>query len=556
MITSLGGYLKDNELWLMERILHYAKKQGYTAYTSTLVEAWRISIVGLTDAIIDALEEIGGRLPEFSPHDKLCESSIAQFGIKEARLHRERGISLQMFLGLYKYYRYSFIDLARRMEASPEEVVHSMNFIERTFDLIEIAFCSEWSGIEPDNAILELQSANRKMTNEKNKYLTLFESLGIPSFLIGKDGTVNNMNNAAAKSLGYIPHSGATYYGTEGHLHELSIGKKIDEILPWISEELYHFLRGDSTLKIFDHTEETADGYHFYSVSLAQMKDVSGKFEGGIITVEDITIQKQMEMELAHTRKLESIGQLASGIAHEINTPLQFISHNLQFLQESCKEISQLVTSSSPMMGTSTDKNLKEDLNYIISEVPKAIHESQNGIEHVSKIVQAMKRMAHPDNESFVRIHLGEVLENIAEITRNEWKNIAVVKINCDTRLHLIEGFMGDINQIILNLIMNASQAIQEKSTGDNAVGEITLEAKNNAEFVEIIVQDNGCGIPKSISHRIFDPFFTTKEVGKGTGQGLNIVHSLVQKNHGKIFFSSTEGEGTSFTIHFPKVKE
>ncbi|WP_338669728.1 PAS domain-containing sensor histidine kinase [Pseudodesulfovibrio methanolicus] len=552
MVTSLGEYIRDNELWLMERILQYAKKQGYTVYTSTLVEAWRISIVGLTDAIIDALERIGEGLPEFSPHDKLSESSIAQFGIKEARLHRERGISLQMFLGLYKYYRYSFVDLARRMEASPEEILHNKHFIERTFDLIEIAFCSEWSGIELDNEILELQSANREVTNEKSKYLTLFESLGIPSFLIGKDGTVDNINNAAAKSLGYTSHSGATYYGTKKDMQELSIGKDIHEMLPWISEELDSFLLGDFAFKTFEHTEEATDGYHFYFVSLARMKDVSGKFEGGIITIEDRTNQKQMEMELAHARKLESIGQLASGIAHEINTPLQYIANNLKFLQESWQEISQLIDLSS-LTEASSDETLAEDLNYVMSEVPKAILESQNGIDQVSKIVQTLKRLAHPDNHSFVHIHLGEVFENIVNITRNEWKHIAVVKINCDPQLHLIQGIMGDINQIILNLMINAAQAIQERGAGDNTSGEITLEARNNDEAVEITVQDNGCGIPESISHRVFDPFFTTKEIGKGTGQGLGIVHSLVEKNHGKIFFSSVVGEGTTFTIHFPR---
>ncbi len=141
----LAQFIKDNEQWLMERILMYARQRGYTEYTSTLLEAWRVSIAGMSNAIVKVYEEQGDEFLEFGPEDKLGDSPFAEFGIKEARLHRERGISLQMFLGLYKYYRYSFVDLVRTMDVSREEMIHYEQYVERVFDLIEIAFSSGWS---------------------------------------------------------------------------------------------------------------------------------------------------------------------------------------------------------------------------------------------------------------------------------------------------------------------------------------------------------------------------------------------------------------------------
>ncbi|MFH1154201.1 MAG: hypothetical protein V1793_10320, partial [Pseudomonadota bacterium] len=185
----LKALLGKNEDWLMERILAYAIRQGYSAYTSTLKEAWRLSISGLSTSIIDGLHRYSST-PELTPEEDLSEDPIALFGIVEAQRHRERGISLNMFLGLMKYYRQSYIDMIRCENLDSEIQEYCELFINRVFDRIEIGFCVEWSGAGGDKAIQEMQINNRMMTNEKNKYLTIFESIPNPVIILNPGGKV------------------------------------------------------------------------------------------------------------------------------------------------------------------------------------------------------------------------------------------------------------------------------------------------------------------------------------------------------------------------------
>lgn len=545
-------YIRKNEIWLMERILRYAKEQGYTEYTSTLLEAWRVSIVGMSDAIIESLKILDNELPQFSPHDQFSVNPVAKFGVTEARLHRERGISLQMFLGLYKYYRYTFVDLIADMDVSDKDKRYYEQFVVRIFDIIEIAFCSEWSGISSDNAILELQKSNREITNEKNKYLTSFESLSIPAFLIDDCGLIENLNHAALLMLGIDLNSGASYYVDEKLKEVVPTGKSISEVLCWISEEVNDFLAGKFSTEKFEINHK-ADGQNiYYTVRFARMKDVSEKFKGGIVSIEDITATKLLEIQLSQAQKLESLGQLAAGIAHEINTPLQFIGHNIQFIGES---LDDLLPSFKEGISKSYDEDSTEldEIEYLKNEIPTAIQESLDGVNRVSTIVQALKKFAHPDQQSFTKININDVVENVIEVTRNEWKYVADIKTELSDNLFLIAGVRGEMNQIFLNLIVNAIHAVREKYGKESNLGEIVVHTRNHADFVVMSIKDNGCGVPDNIIHRIFDPFFTTKEVGEGTGQGLYIVHTLVEKINGKVNFNSEEGVGTEFIIHLPK---
>ncbi|WP_419779899.1 ATP-binding protein [Maridesulfovibrio sp.] len=540
---ELAIYLKENESELMERILHYAKIQGYAEYTSTLLEAWRVSIVGLSDAIIQGLDIAENKLPEFSPEDRFENSLIADFGIKEARLHRKRGISLQMFLGLYKYYRYVFEEVVMEMDVADTQREFYKKFVERVFDLIEIAFCSEWSGLNSDNVILELQHSNREMTNEKNKYLTLFESISVPVFLVDAHGNVGNLNYAAAVLLGIETSSGAGYYGDDYVKEHLPIGKKITSILPWLSIESNEFLTGDLPKRSFEKNVFIGGKASYFMIHFARMKDVSGKFEGGIFIVQDITNRKDIEFQLAQARKMESVGQLASGIAHEINTPIHFVGHNLDFIEESL---------SSLLSGKGKDLSLaSDDLQYLKQELPSVIKESKDGIRRVSRIVKAFNKFAHPEHADKSVVKLNEIIANVIEITRNEWKHVAEITKDYDPNLLLVDAIYSELNQIILNILMNAIHAVRAKF-GENHLGEISVRTQNIGRFVEVAIKDNGCGITEDIQHRIYDPFFTTKDIGEGTGQGLYIVHTLTTKNGGEIRYSSEKDVGTTFFIHFP----
>jgi signal transduction histidine kinase len=195
-----------------------------------------------------------------------------------------------------------------------------------------------------------------------------------------------------------------------------------------------------------------------------------------------------------------------------------------------------------------------EDLDFLVNEIPAAIQQSLDGIGRVTKIVQAMKEFSHPGSDDKKMININKAIETTLDVSRNVWKYTADIETNFDPELPLVPCFPDELNQVFLNLIVNAAHAIEEKNTNsESQKGTIMVTTKKNNNWVEICIKDTGKGIPKEHNSRIFDPFFTTKEVGKGTGQGLSIVHSVITKKHkGEVSFESKVNEGTSFLVRLP----
>ena len=264
----------------------------------------------------------------------------------------------------------------------------------------------------------------------------------------------------------------------------------------------------------------------------------------------DISERKRMEEELTQSQRLEAIGQLAAGIAHEINTPIQFIGDNLRFLKESLATLSSVATSE-PASRSAADEG---ELGYLLEEAPKAVEQSIEGVGQVANIVRAMKEFSHPSTRQKQPVDLNRILKNTVVISRNEWKYVADVETDLDPQLPLVPCLPGEIGQVILNLIVNAAQAIAKVvEERQRPRGLITVRSRAENGFARFDIEDNGAGIPVDIRRRIFDPFFTTKAIGKGTGQGLTIAHSVVAKSHeGSITFESEEGRGTVFTVRIP----
>ncbi len=292
------------------------------------------------------------------------------------------------------------------------------------------------------------------------------------------------------------------------------------------------------------------------------------EFEGqeyGFAFVRDITERRALEGQLRQAHKLEGIGQLAAGIAHEINTPTQFVTDNLTFLRESWKathEILKLYRSVAQKAGAALGPGVmaeveeaerKLDLEFIVAEVPHAIDQSLDGARRVAKIVRAMKEFSHPDSAEKTETDLNRAIGSTVTVARNEWKYVAEMVTEYAENLPRILCYPGDINQVILNLVVNAAHSIKEKRKEGGEKGLITVRTRAQEQFVEISVADTGTGIPETIRNRVFDPFFTTKEVGKGTGQGLSLAHTLIVKKHsGRIWFETEIGRGTTFFIHLP----
>jgi diguanylate cyclase len=285
MHIHLVNLITDNEDWLMEKTLEYANKTGYTKYTSTLKEAWRLSISGLSESFGLAIK-IKGTEIELSPDEDYEKDPMAAFGISEAKLHRNRGISLDMFLGLLKYYRQAYRDLINNSQFSLDEKEYCKNLLRRYFDRVEIGFCKEWCSLTEDGLVNQLQSRNRQMTNEKNKYLTIFESLFMAVVIVGKNGEIENMNHAASEKFLSSSTPGSNYY-SEQHL-------KFTELFYWLKDSYTEFTSGEQSRS---YCEVSCNERH-YNVSFSRSLDISEKFMGTIVIIDDITVKKKMEQEL------------------------------------------------------------------------------------------------------------------------------------------------------------------------------------------------------------------------------------------------------------------
>lgn len=272
----------------MQRVLAYARRQNYTQYTSTLAEAWRLSISELSKAILQACDAHTAP-PELDPDTDYRQDPIAAFGIVEAQRHRTRGISLSMFLGLLKYYRQSYVDLVEDSAMSPQARAEARLFVERCFDRIEIGFCSEWLGSSESERMVELQSTNRRMTNEKNKYLTIFESLQDPAVLLDASDQIVNINHAGLQLLQMSVAPGAAYYGEAAS----------QQVIPWIEDIKRRLHESRERVVDFEMAVETKEGRRYFHVKERKMLDVSEKFRGSIVLLDDITFRKQAEERLA-----------------------------------------------------------------------------------------------------------------------------------------------------------------------------------------------------------------------------------------------------------------
>ncbi|MBI5580933.1 MAG: PAS domain S-box protein [Deltaproteobacteria bacterium] len=274
---------------------------------------------------------------------------------------------------------------------------------------------------------------------------------------------------------------------------------------------------------------------------------------------------QRMEAELRLAQKLEAVGQLASGIAHEINTPMQYIGDSVQFLRTAFDDLLKIFSKCQACIDALSASGGHEDLvhdvraaqedadiAYLSMQTPRAFDRTVEGIERVSSIVRSLREFAHPDQKEKAPADINRALQNVLTVCRNEYKYLAEVVTAFD-ELPTVMCHLGEISQVFLNLIINAAHAIESVIKGTDKKGIIGVRTLFNYESVQVTIEDTGCGIPEEIQPRIFDPFFTTKPVGKGTGQGLAISRSIIVDKHGgKLTFDSVVGRGTAFYVELP----
>ncbi|MBP7652866.1 response regulator [Candidatus Dependentiae bacterium] len=518
--------LITNEEILMEKVLKYAILHNYTKYTSTLKEAWRISIQGITQSIEKALEIMFDDF-EFNPDMKFDNDCVCEFGTIEAKRHRTRGITIEMFLGLFKYYRQAYLDL---IEEQPELTFENKNFyllfINRIFDRIELSFCKEWSGHSDKDLLFELQNKNRIMTNEKNKYLTIFESLLDPVFFIDNDGFIINMNYKAALFFFNIKLQGGIYYSENNQKLRLD----------WLEKETLFFLNDPEKYNYNFVKEYIANNEsHYFDVRMSKMLDVSLKFNGITLIAKNITIQKNYEKDLYDARlKADSANKLKSdflaNMSHEIRTPMNAIIGFTDLMIED-KTITKEQRDNLTI--------IKESGNYLLNLI--------NDILDFSKIES--DKIEIVENKFCLNKFLNHLYSLF--LIKSREKSIFFNKILHQNTAVIVKGDDFRINQILTNILGNAFKFTEK--------GEIIFSCKYENNKAVITISDTGIGIPQEKFNDIFDSFkqadsSISRKYG-GTGLGLSISKRLIDLMNGEIMVSSELNKGTEFTIILPLIE-
>lgn len=414
----------------------------------------------------------------------------------------------------------------------------------------------------PFMALLKEQRRRTQETTQRLK--TILDSVVEGILIIDATGMIQDFNKSAGEIL-------------RAHGDEL-LGTSVDVMFIDRKATVRHRLLNrciniSSGVLKYDYTETMAqrlDGDSFPMEIIVSPANFGSEMSY-LYIFRDITrrknaeeAQKRLEEDLREALKLEAIGHLAGGIAHEINTPSQYIRDNLKFLNDSYGALSRVLGIALQTLWKNREhlppntfedfaRQMRDsDLEFLLEEIPHATQQSLDGINQVARIVLSMKEFSHPGGAEKISTDINRVLSNVIVISRNEWKHNADISEEFDAEIPHIPCHINEINQVFLNLIVNAAQAIQSAGRKP-AEGHIKVKTTSLDDSILISISDNGTGIKKDDRSKVFNPFFTTKEVGKGTGQGLSITHDIVTVRHGgRIWFETEVGKGTTFHVLLP----
>jgi len=409
----------------------------------------------------------------------------------------------------------------------------------------------------------ELARANESLQSEMSQRMRahrdisqILNSISVMLVGINRQGRVFRWSKAAEQSFQLQA--------------ERAVGQAFTALpLPWDWQAVLHCveecMRSVQPVKANNIWYERLDGTDgFLTITASPLLDEKDTISGCLLLGDDITDVKFLEAKLSNAAKLEAIGQLAAGIAHEINTPAQYVGDAVTFLKSSYEGLDTLMAKVEELsrmpeaVGESGARILGDlleeiDAGFIKAEVPKTIDLVFEGIERISTIVQAMRRFSYSGGNEKKNVNIASAIENTLVITRNEWKYVADTVTDFDPELSGVLCLPGEINQVLLNILVNAAHAIGDAVAGTRGKGLISVKTRKDGDFAEISIQDTGPGIPESAGDKIFNLFYTTKEVGKGTGQGLAIAYDIVVHKHGgALTYRSEPGKGTTFFIRLP----
>jgi signal transduction histidine kinase/DNA-binding response OmpR family regulator len=516
-MQQLSDLIARREDWLVNRTIHYAKLHGYTPFTSTLTEAWRTAICGMSAPLIAALAEYS-EPPQLTAAADYADDSITAFGIQVARRHRSRGITLGLFLGLMKYYRQSYLDLLDLGELPDADLPRYREFINRFYDRVEIGFCSEWASQNESALVHDVAVQNRALTNEKNKYLTIFESLKDPVVLLDSDGAIDNANHAAAELFGGSAVPGAGYYGSD-HL----------ALLDGVLETL---VGNDG-----EHVLETTLGPRCFEVKSQPMLDVSEKFAGTVLIFNDVSDYKDALDRAEQANRTKSA--FLAAMSHEIRTPINGIIGTATLLRDTALDARQsayvdLVSTSGEILSSL----IADILDY--SKIEAGVLEVETVDFDVDALIRDVLTLTVPAAQA---------------------KGLDLTAAIDPAVAGKLRGDFGKLRQILLNLVGNAVKFTEQGGVEVRVEVERLLgdEGTESTDWLRFAVIDSGVGISESGQTNLFNAFVqadtsVARRFG-GTGLGLAICRKLVSALGGEIGMHSRINRGSTFWFRVPLVR-
>ncbi len=512
----LSDCIRRHEDRLVEQVIDAARKTGYFQYTPALTRAWRESIVGLSADLAAALAAQADPQPIVADADYI-DDPHCRFALETGRRHRARGVTLGLFLGLMKHFRGCYLDLVRACDLPPRDREQGRRIVEGFFDRVEIAVCSDWSRPDKDAVIAELTAKNRLLTNQKDKYLTLFESIQDPVFVLDPTGRVENLNAAAWRLLGIETDSGEAYYGRDSELPEQHLLAALLDGEP---------LEDGATIRV-----ETPQGQRSFDVHRRAILDTGDKYSGSVLVLSDVTAHLRALAETEQANRVKTA--FLATISHEIRTPLNGILGAARLLGR--------------------DPLTREQQSYA-----KAIARSGERLQTlIDNVLDYSCIEAGKLTLDLGPFSLHEILDNVIAIMspRAEELGLALVLDASALPSRALRGDACKLQQVLLNLVGNALKFSER--------GAVTLRLRRGAgDRMRFEVEDRGPGISATERERLFQPFTQLRRAAlardRGSGLGLAICRHLTEIMGGRIGVVSAQPHGSLFWLEvaLPPVRE
>jgi len=563
-LTLPTDLIVRNEDRLLAQVLSFAEENGYLRFIPGTPEAWRATLRGLSGSLLQAFRS-NPSPPSLTADDAGRDDGLCAFGVVEASKRRHEGIPLGIFLGLVKCFRQAYLDLVRSAAFPREEEEGHLRYIERFFDRNEIAVCVSWNSEAVSGRVAELHREHDELSRAyvltataKEEWQGTVDGVDDMLFLTDPDRRIRRCNRTFRDFIG------RSYAGI--------LGQPFDRLL------------SEAGVAVDPSFERAAECFHertgkWFVVSAYPIEGISGgKTRATVVTIHDSTELKKAAEELTrknlrlnealaalkagqakvlHQEKMASIGQLAAGVAHEINNPISFINSNLSTLGKYLSRIEGFLALQSGCIAAGAPPGQVESvrrqratlkIDYIMKDLMDLVRESLEGAERVRSIVADLKSFSRVDETECGPADLNECLRSTINIVWGEIKHKATLKKELG-EIPRTRCYPQQMKEVFMNLLINAAHAI-----GDRGV--ITVRSWEEDGNVCVSVADTGQGIPEANLNRIFEPFFTTKELGKGTGLGLSVSYDIVKKHNGEITVRSEPGKGTEVTVRIPVVVE